>query len=516
MARPDFYPHRPRRVEVIQTHISYVFLADSEVYKVKKAVRLPFLDFSTLARRHHFCRQEIALNRRLAAEVYVGVVGIAPASSGYQLTTEEDPTVIEYAVHMRRLPEDRILSHLLDRNEVTFEMIDSLVDRLVEFHRNARTDDEIIANGAPERIRDVMENSFETVRRFRGRTIVAADDEALQRFCREFLEQHQVLLRRRQTEHRIRDCHGDLHAEHVCFADPLAIFDCIEFNERFRYCDVASEIAFLSMDLDFHRRSDLSERFVSRYADRAGDPDLSDLVPFYACHRAYVRGMVDSLTNEEDEVGDADRKAALDRARRHFALSYRYLWAYRPSVIVVRGLSGTGKSTLATALRDRIGFLRLSSDVIRKELAGLDPNARCRTAEGTGLYTEERTRQTYGAMFQRAEEALQTKRGVILDATFPRRSDRDDARTLAERRGVPFLLVECQCDEAEIRRRLDDRVRHDRGPSDADWSVYLEQRRRTEPFAGLEQERLVVETTQPLETQTRAVERALLRRFVPA
>lgn len=512
MAQPGFYPHRPRWVDVVQTHISYVFLADSEVYKVKKSVRLPFLDFSTLERRRHFCLEEVALNRRLAANVYHGVVGIAAGSSGYRLTAEDDPAAVEYAVHMRRLPADRILSTLLDRGEVTRTMIDILVDRLVDFHHHARSDDTVSANGDPARIQAVMENSFGTVDRFRGNTIHSADDDAIRSFCREFLQDQQSLMLRRQTDHRIRDCHGDLHAEHICFTDPLVVFDCIEFNERFRYCDVASEIAFLSMDLDFHRRSDLSTHLVTRYTDRSGDTALPELVPFYACYRAYVRGMVDSLTNAEAEVADAEREAALDRAHRHFALSYRYTWAYRPCVVVVSGLSGSGKSTLAEALHSRTGFLHLSSDVVRKRLAGLDPETRCQAADGAGLYSAQRTRETYAAMILGAEEALDSNRGVILDATFPRRADRDAVRALADRRGVPFLLVECRCNEGEIRRRLDERVRHGRGPSDADWDIYVQQRRRVEPFATAEGDRLVIETTQTLDGQTRAVEQALLTR----
>jgi hypothetical protein len=510
MTTPGFYPHRPSRVEVVQTHISYVFLADAEVYKVKKPVRLPFLDFSTLEQRRHFCLQEVTLNRRLAADVYRGVVGIARTSSGYQWTAEDDPAAIEYAVHMRRLPADRILSTLLDGGGVSLAMIDSLVERLVDFHRQARTDDSVIANGAPERIQAVMENSFETVHRFRDKTVHPADDDAILDFCRKFLDAHQSLLRRRQAEHRIRDGHGDLHAEHICFTHPLVVFDCIEFNERFRHCDVASEIAFLSMDLDFHQRSDLSARLVSRYADRAGDTHLPRLIPFYACYRAYVRGMVDSLTSEEDEVAAAERDAAVDRARRHFTLSYRYTWAYRPGVVVVCGLSGSGKSTLANALQNRTGFLHLSSDVVRKRLAGLDPEARCRTAEGGGIYAEQKTRETYETMLSQADHALESKRGVVLDATFPRRADRDAVRALARRHGVPFVLVECRCDEGEIRRRLDERVRRDSGPSDADWEIYVGQRRRAEAFAEVEKERLVIETRQTLDVQTRAVERALL------
>ena len=327
MQRPEFYPHGPAEVALVQTHISYVFLAGSEVYKVKKAVRFPFLDFSTLERRRFFCAEELRLNRRLAPDVYLEVVGIRHSNSGYRITAEDDEDAVEYAVHMRRLPSDRILTELLERGEATPGLIDTLVDLLARFHAEARADDEVIAGGNPSSVARLLENNFSSARRFRGQSISGGDDDAIQAFSHRFLAANDTLLRRRQDERRIRECHGDLHTEHVCCTDPIAIFDCIEFDAGLRNCDVAAEIAFLKMDLDYHDRADLADRMVSRYSSITGDADLRTLIPFYACYRAYVRGLVDSLTAAEQEVAPSEREAATHRAKRHFDLAYRYTWA---------------------------------------------------------------------------------------------------------------------------------------------------------------------------------------------
>jgi aminoglycoside phosphotransferase family enzyme/gluconate kinase len=495
MRRPDFYPHRPASVILIQTHISYVFLAGSEVYKVKKPVRFSFLDFSTRERRRHFCSEEVRLNRRLAASIYRGVVGLREEGGGFRICPEDDRAAVDYAVRMTRLPEHRILTGLLEAAAVSAEMIDSLAVLLVRFHEKARCDEIVTANGAPERIRAIIEENFAAVRPYRNHTIDAGDDDEIQRFSREFLVREDALLRRRQREHRIREGHGDLHSEHICFTEPPVIFDCIEFNERFRHCDVASEVAFLAMDFDYHDHPDLARRFVQRYAEEAGDAELLWLLPFYQCYRAYVRGKVDSLTSAESEIESRDRDAAQSGARRHFRLAYRYTWAYSPSLVVFSGLSGTGKSTVAAVLHQRTGFVHLRSDVVRKQLAGIPQDPATRTGYARGIYTPEHSARTYEALLSAADQQLSARRGVVLDATFQRRADRDAARGLADRHQVPLLFVHCLCREDEVRQRL---IRRSGDASDADWSVYVSQREHFEPFAEDEDaQRMELDTRQP-------------------
>ena len=512
MERPDFYAHHPDEVTLIQTHISFVFLAGDQVYKVKKPVRFTFLDFSTLEQRRHFCREEVHLNRRLAPGVYYGVVAICAGKSGYRLGTEEDPEAVEYAVHMRRLPDDRFLSSLLEQGAVDTAMIDAVAARLVAFHREAGSGEEVRANGDPAAVAAVLDDNYRGVAPFRGVTIPAQDDDAIQAFSRDFLARNAQLFHRRQAEGRIRDGHGDLHTEHICLTDPLVIFDCIEFSPKFRYCDVASEIAFLAMDLDYRGHPALASRIVATYAKLADDPELISLVPFYQCYRAYVRGKVDSLKSAELEVDPRERSAAREGARRHFALSYRYTWRYSPCLVVFAGLSGSGKSTLAASLAERTGFTHVNSDVVRKRLLGLPPTARQSGTVTPLLYTPEHSARTYAAMLADAEGCLTDRRGVIIDATFQLRAGRDRCREIARVAGKPLVFIECRCEPAAVRRRLTERARRNDDPSDADWEVYLEQRRRYEPLAP-DEDRLTVQTdTTSPEEALRAVETEMRRR----
>ena len=506
MLRSEFYAHRPPTVELRQTHISYVLLAGDAVYKVKKPVRFAFLDFSTLERRRHFCREEVRLNRRLAADVYHGVAAICARGDGFALAGEDAADAVEYAVHMRRLPNDRMLTTLLERNAVDAALIDAIADKLAGFHAAADRGPEVARGGDPEVLAQLMDDDFREVDVYHGDTIAAADDLTIRRFCHAFLRSHDALLRGRQAAGRIRDGHGDLHAEHICCTDPLVIYDCIEFNPQFRHRDVAAEIAFLAMDLVFRGRPDLADHLVDRYGALAGDAELARLVPFYACHRAYIRGKVDSLKSSEAEVSAEERAAARQSAVAYFALAYRYTWVYSPCLVVVVGLSGTGKSTVAAALHGRTGFAHINSDVTRKRLAGLAPTER----PGPDLYTPARSAATYAAMYAAAGQALAAGRGAILDATFQRRVDRDAARAAARRAGVPILFVECDLPPGAVRARLAERGRGNADPSDADWRVYQQQRTRYEAFAPDElAQRLAVDTRQPPERLLADIERRL-------
>jgi len=477
MCRPDFYAHHAASVTLVQTHISYVFLAGEHVYKVKKPVRFSFLDFSTTERRRHCCHEEVRLNRRLAPDVYFGVLGICSDGSRYWLGSEDDAHAVEHAVHMRRLPAKQMLDQCLRDQRATPVLLDTIAHRLAEFHRTTGTSAEVTANGDPAAVWGVLEDNFAAARRFREDTIAARDDDAIQHFARRFLKRHDDLFRRRQAQQRIRDGHGDLRAEHICCADGVAIIDCVEFNPRFRYCDVASDIAFLAMDIEDLGYPEYAARLVDRYAEYAADAELHSLLPFYRCYRAYVRGKVDSLTSIEAEISAGARAAARCGAVRHFALAYRYTWAADPALVAISGLSGTGKSAVAAALHGRTGFTHLSSDILRKNLGGAAAAAAPRAYDG-GLYAPEMTRRTYRALLDEAAQHLTAGHGVILDATFQRREDREAVRTLGQQRGVPVLFIECHCNEAETHRRLDARAQRADSPSDADWAIYLEQRRR--------------------------------------
>jgi len=507
LLEPSFYPHRPADVELRQTHISYVFLAGAEVYKVKKPVRLTFLDFTTLELRRHFCAEEVRLNRRLAPGVYLGVVGIRREGDGFGLTEESDPEAIEYAVHMRRLPDERTLERSLLRGEVEAPIVDRLAALLVDFHRGAEVSERITANGTPAAILRVLQDNYAGGEPFHGITISAEDDAAIEAYARDFLARNEDLLRRRREQQQIRDGHADLRAEHVYLTEPPVIVDCVEFKPEFRWCDVASDLAFLVMDLDYSGRSDLATRLVERYGALAGDAEVARLIPFYACYRAYVRGKVESLKSSEEEVGEKERDTARQSARRHFALSYRYTWSERRAVVAISGLSGTGKSVLARRMAERTGYTHVSSDVVRKQLAGLAPTERAGGARHSDLYSGPMSHRTYDALFGLAGETVR-ERGVVLDATFQLRQGRDRARAIAAAAKVPFLLVECRCDDVVVGRRLAARARRGDDPSDADWQVYLEQKRRFEGF-GTDENRLVLDTAGDVDALVRTIEREL-------
>ncbi|HSP98973.1 MAG TPA: AAA family ATPase [Candidatus Dormibacteraeota bacterium] len=494
MLAPGFYPEPPAHVDLLQTHISYVLLAGDQVYKLKKPVRFAFLDFSTLERRRHFCEEEVRLNRRLAGDVYRGVLAIVPCDGGFAPAPADAAGAVEYAVHMRRLPAERVLARLLDTGAATAALIDRIAARLAAFHAGADAGPEIAHGGDPAEIARLMDEDFAEVVALHGDTISAADDAAIQRWCHARLAALEPLLRRRQAAGRIRDGHGDLHAEHIyCLEnDELVIVDCIEFNPGFRHRDVAADLAFLAMDLEYHGRRDLAARLIATYAERAADPELPALVPFYACQRAYIRGKVDSLKSREPEVEPADAAAARASAGRHFALALRYTWSDARALIIVCGLSGSGKSTIAAALAARTGFVHLNTDRTRKALAGLAATER----GGPELYSAERSAATYAALHTAAGEALAAGRGVILDGTFQRREHRDRARAVADAAGAPALIVECRADDAEIRRRLTARAARNDDPSDADWEVYQRQRLAYEAVAA-DEPHVAVDTARP-------------------
>jgi aminoglycoside phosphotransferase family enzyme len=323
LLKSQAYPHKPQKIELVQTQMSFIFLAGPYVYKIKKPVNLGYLDYTTLEKRHFFCRQELELNRRLCPDVYLAVVPIVEEKSGLRI--EGQGKAIEYAVKMKQLPQDRMMDVLLARGQVTPEMVAKVAKKLADFHKKAGTDAQIAAFGGLDIIRHNCDENFAQTEKYIGLTIFRAKYERISGYVTIFMKSNASLFEKRVREGRIKDCHGDLHAAHVCFAGGICIYDCIEFNDRFRYCDVASELAFLGMDLDRHKQAGLSKHLVNTYVELSHDEGLLELLDFYKCYRAYVRGKVESFKLDDPVIPQSEKAKALESARSYFQLAESYI-----------------------------------------------------------------------------------------------------------------------------------------------------------------------------------------------
>ncbi|MFQ6124706.1 MAG: phosphotransferase [Candidatus Heimdallarchaeota archaeon] len=322
LMKPETYDETVRKIELVQTHISFVFLAGDYVYKVKKPVNFGFLDFTTLEKRKFFCGRELELNRRLAGDMYLEVVPINRSDN--QIKIKGQGETIEYAVKMRRIPEDTMMSGLLEQNQVDNGLIDELAKKIAEFHAKAETGELINNFGSLETIKFNWDENFDQTYDFIGRTINSSQFDLIHQKIQTFLKENQPLFRTRIEDGRIRDCHGDLHSGNIFIADRIYIFDCIEFNQRFRYSDVTADVAFLAMDLDFRNRRDLSTYFVDRYVEYSQDRTLLMLLHFYKCYRAYVRGKVIGFKLDDPNVETLEKDLAKQESRAYFDLATEY------------------------------------------------------------------------------------------------------------------------------------------------------------------------------------------------
>jgi len=473
---PAAYPHRPARVDILQTHISYIFLAGDLVYKVKKPVAFDFLDFSTLEKRRYFCDQEVLLNRRLAPRIYLGVEPIT--SQKGRITVEGPGTPLEYAVKMIRLPQERMMDIMLNRSEVDQDHMIQIISVLVPFFQYADRGPHIDAFGNPEAIRVNTDENFAETREYMSTALTSERFNDIVSYTKECYR-NRDLFEERIRQGKIRDCHGDLHSANICLSSEVIIYDCIEFNHRFRYQDVAADVAFLAMDLDFRGRADLSNFFVREFARQSSDDQLMTILPFYKCYRAYVRGKVLAFACMQSEQTTEERSKDLRLAKRYFALAHKYTGAYhRPKVLVVFGLSGAGKSTLAQALSRELGWPVISSDRVRKGLVGVQPTERSVAPFGEGLYSEGITQKTYAALIERAEFFLAEGQSVILDGTFLRSDQRLLVLNLAQNVDAETRFILCQCPDEIVYKRLAARDMDQTVVSDARWEIYCEQKKR--------------------------------------
>ncbi len=464
MAAPSFYPHPVSGVERRDSHISAVFLTGEWVYKLKKPFDFGFLDYTGLDTRLLMCRREVALNQRLSRGVYDGVVEIRERGGEFHLGGGGD--VAEYAVRMKQLPDDAALSHLLGRGAVESARMSDLGRRLGDFYAQSERSPEIDRYGEADTINFNIEENFRQLAPYVDILVRKNPFEFIREASRGFFRHCRPLFERRIEQGRICDGHGDLRAEHVYFTDAIQIIDCVEFNERFRYGDAAADLAFLHMDVERLGRSDLSLAVLGGYIEKTGDFGIYTVLDFYACYRAVVKMKVSCLTWAELE-GGARKKEMEVRAAQYLDLAERYAIQFsRPTLWVLCGLPGTGKSTLAEKVRDTFQVPLFRSDEARREL----PEYRSHTGPvplGQGIYRADLRGRVYARLLALAQEELKAGRSVVLDATFSKRHWRDEAVRLARDLDVSIVFFECVSSQTTMTERTGRRKTGDDSLSDA-------------------------------------------------
>ena len=498
LQRSSAYPEPTGAVQLLQTHISLLFVTDTFVYKVKKPVDFGFLDFTTLDRRRFYCDEEVRLNRRLCPDTYLGVVEVRETAHGAAFYGEG--RIIDYAVKMKRLPAERMLDRLLRENKVDAEDMRRIALTIAEFHQNAERGKEIDHFGSIEAIRQNWEENFHQALEFVTISLAKQDLMVIREWGNRFLADHADLFTDRVAGGFIRDCDGDIHPENICLTGQVCIFDCIEFNSRFRYGDTAADIAFLLMELDFNDRSLLADIFLNAYADATGDRGSRRVLDFYKVYRAFVRGKVESFKLSDPQIPAKEKEEARGKAVRYFRLARGYVLRQKlpPTLFITCGLMGSGKSTLARELAFELGMTRVSSDEIRKEIANIPPDEHRGGDYGTGIYARSFNEATYGTLLARSQKHLLEGRSIIVDATFRINSDRRKFRALAARHAMPFIIIRADCPERVIKQRLEERIKKREEISDGRWELFHRQQDEFEPPDGSEGKVIVADCSLPI------------------
>ena len=483
LADPACFGADVKRVTALETHISHVLLTGRYAYKIKKAVDFGFLDFTTLAARRFFCEEELRLNRRLAPSLYLEVVPITGSIDAPRIGGSG--RAFEYAVKMREFAQDALASRLLHRGELGAADIDALAATVARFHAAVQPAAAGGGFGSPQGVWRAVQDNFTTLRPIVEEAEERGRLDALAAWTRREYEARRGALLTRVEEGFVRECHGDLHLGNIARIDgELTIFDCIEFNPAFRWIDVMSETGFLVMDLHHRGHADLAGRFLNAYLERTGDYGGLAVLPFYLVYRALVRAKVARL--RAAQLHSESHRAALSDYRAHLKLAEMFAAPSRPAIVITHGLSGSGKTTLTQALLERLGAVRVRSDVERKRMHGLDVLDRDRKGVEQALYSGAATEATYGRLVVIARTIAASGFIAVIDAAFLRRWQRNLFRDLATALGIPFVIVDFATSEAALRERVGSRAAANTDASDADLAVLEHQLRTQEPLGDTE------------------------------
>jgi aminoglycoside phosphotransferase family enzyme/predicted kinase len=488
------YAHAVSAIKLHETHISWVILTGEYAYKIKKRVKLEFLDTTTLAMRHFLCNEELRLNKRLAPDLYLAVVPITQDGKGVHLAGTG--AIIDYAVKMKQFDPAEALPAQLVRADVTAQEMTHLAERLAEFHRQAALAPDDAGYDYVAQLRNsVLGNVAALLAHLSSLQEFPAMGELID-WTHDSLHDLHERFHERQSRGYVRECHGDLHAHNIVrWQRQLTPFDCLEFDPKLRWIDVMNDVAFLVMDLVGHDRKDLAYEFLSRYVEQTGDYAGIRLLPFYAVYRALVRAMVDAVSGEQKPV---ERLELNGRLHGRISTALAFMHPKRPSLIIMHGPSGSGKSWLSERLVPFVAAVRLRSDLERKRLQEAEPTPAADSAISPDLYTPARDRQIYARLLDCAESCLLGGVSVVVDAAFLNADGRERFRSLAERCGASFVILSCIADKAEMARRIASRAQENADPSEATIAVLENQLQGFVPLRADELAHVIrVDTLQP-------------------
>ncbi|MBD2041952.1 AAA family ATPase [Microcoleus sp. FACHB-672] len=495
MLQPAFYSHSVREpIELIQTHISFVLLTGDYVYKIKKPVNFGLLDYSTLEKRRFFCERELLLNQRGAPDIYLEVLPISQLGSQFQLGGVGEP--VEYALKMRQFPQEALFINLFQRGLLTEPHLEELGRYVANFHKKSLSNEWGRSFGNVAQIREAIEQNYQRTEKYADWLLSPEQFAEIRRFTDNFFSQYQAVFNGRIENGWIRECHGDLHLSNIAWCqNQVLLFDCIEFNDRLRCVDVMFDLAYAAVDLEVRQRSDLSNIYLNTYIEQTGDWEGLQVLPLYLIRQAYVRAMVTSFLLDDPSVSSEEKQKPVETAKKYYNLAWQYTQPRRGEIILMSGLSGSGKSTVARHLAHQTNAIHIRSDAVRKHLGGISLKER----GGEDLYTPEMTHKTYHRLLKLG--IMLAKQGwlVILDAKYDRQALRLEALAQSQANHLPLQIIHCTAPVDVLRDRLQRR----RGDiADATADLLPVQQATAEPFTDFEQSYVkIIDTTQNLDTQ---------------
>lgn len=478
LSHAEAYPHSVDNLQIIETHISWVFLTGHYAYKIKKPVNFGFLDFSTLEKRQHFCEEELRLNRRLASSLYLSVVPISGPAQKATIKRTDEP--IEYAVKMLQFDTTNTFDQLLLAEKLTTEHISETAETLAIFHANILIAEKKSTFGNAEAIQHPVMENFEQlstiVSEIKNQHLLPETLQALHEWTIKKHESFTPIFNHRKNSGFVRECHGDLHLRNITlWKDHVTLFDCIEFNDNLRWIDVVSELAFLLMDLDDHHQSMLSRQLLNHYLSLTGDYEGLTLLRYYQVYRAMVRAKVAGLRINQNTAKTTQQ---LNEINRYIYLAKSYTNLQPPILFITHGLSGSGKTYTAKELSLSEDIIHLRSDIERKRYFDLAQNAKSHSKTNEGIYSPEATEKVYGHLLRLTQSILDAGFSVVVDATFLQRQHRNIFKSLADEASIPFAILHCEASNETLHQRLQQRENKGTDASEANESILAQQQQK--------------------------------------